>query len=284
MTGFSAQWLSLREGADHRARHAGLARQLSQRFAGHELVRVVDLGSGTGSNLKATASLLGPAQEWVLIDNDPNLLEEAALSLSAWADHAKPVGDALVLTKDGAHIGVSFRLHDLAGDIEGALAGKPDLVTASAVFDLTSAPWMARLARAVAGRKAAFYTVLTYDGRDSFTPPHPLDAAVIDAFAQHMQSEKGFGIAAGPKAAEVLTQSFVQVGYSVETGDSPWVLGDQDKALADALVGGMAAALSETGALEKAALAEWLAFRQAQSGGSEARLITGHTDTLAIPS
>jgi hypothetical protein len=281
MTGFSAQWLSLREGADHRSRHAGLAKQLTQHFAGRELVRVVDLGSGTGSNLRATAPRLGPAQEWVLIDNDPALLEEAALALTHWADHAKPVGDALVLVKDGANIGVSFRLHDLAGDIEGALSGQPDLITASALFDLASAGWMGRLARAIAGRKAAFYTVLTYDGRDSFTPENPLDAAVMAAFSNHMQSEKGFGIAAGPKAAAALAESFAQVGYRVETGDSPWVLDAQDRPLADALVNGIAGAVSETGALAPADLEAWLAFRTQRSGNADARLITGHTDILA---
>jgi hypothetical protein len=283
MTGFSAQWLSLREGVDHRSRHGGLASMVSQRFATRELIRVVDLGAGTGSNLRATAPLLGAAQEWVLIDNDPGLLEEAALALSTWADDARPVGDALVLSKNGANIGVSFRLHDLAGDIEGALAGKPDLVTASALFDLASAAWMGRLARVIAGLKASFYAVLTYDGRDSFAPSHALDHAVVAAFAAHMQREKGFGIAAGPKAAAALAESFRQVGYRVENADSPWRLEAQDKALADALVGGMAHAVGETGTFSQVELAAWQAFRTAHGATPEALLVTGHTDVLATP-
>ncbi|HKH34927.1 MAG TPA: hypothetical protein VKA80_12340, partial [Beijerinckiaceae bacterium] len=64
MSGFSADWLALREPADHRARNRELLAQLRARFAGQEAVTVVDLGSGTGSNLRACAPQLAPRQRW----------------------------------------------------------------------------------------------------------------------------------------------------------------------------------------------------------------------------
>ena len=283
MTGFSASWLGLREEADHRSRNAELARRVAGRFFDTPTLRVIDLGSGTGSNLRATAPQLGSNQEWTLVDYDPALLEEAAKVLTAWADDAKAIGDNLVLVKGGATIGVSFRIADLNRELEAVLEKKPDLVTASALFDLISEPWMARFAKAVAQSGASFYTVLTYDGRDDFTPAHALDDAVIRAFATHQTRDKGFGPAAGPKAATALGEAFRVAGYQVETGDSPWLLDGGDKALVLELLGGLANAVRETGLVPPADLEEWLAFRKAAAPTRGARLVTGHTDILAYP-
>lgn len=287
MTGFSADWLALREGADHRSRHEGLGAALTARFAAARPVRVIDLGAGTGSNLRATAPLLGPEQEWTLVDYDPVLLEEAALALHRWADDARAIGDDLVLEKGGRRIGVRFRLADLNAELEQVLAPKgghgADLVTASALFDLISPAFMARFAKAVAAARIAFYTVLTYDGRDRFAPPHPADEAMVAAFAAHQTRDKGFGPAAGPKAAEALAEAFRAVGYPVQTGDSPWMLGPEDAALVRALVTGFSAAVAETGAVPQETVTAWRDFRIENARSPGALLVTGHTDILAFP-
>ncbi len=62
-------WLAVREPADHAARDAGLVAPLARALPPH--VRAVDLGCGTGSNLRALGPHLGPAQDWVLVDHDP---------------------------------------------------------------------------------------------------------------------------------------------------------------------------------------------------------------------
>jgi len=58
MSTFSAEWLSLREGADERARNKDVANAFSAWFMQRPSVSVVDLGSGTGANLRAVAPLL----------------------------------------------------------------------------------------------------------------------------------------------------------------------------------------------------------------------------------
>ena len=87
-TGFSAQWLDRREPADHRARNRKLEHALAKHFDGWRPITVVDLGCGTGSNLRATAPLLGPEQHWTLVDHEQALLDAAAKRLTAWADGA----------------------------------------------------------------------------------------------------------------------------------------------------------------------------------------------------
>lgn len=282
MSGFSADWLALREPADHRARNDALATKLGARFRERPAIRIVDLGSGTGSNLRATAPLLGGTQEWVLVDHDPDLLEEAARALTRWADEAKAVGDSLALFKDGRNIGVSFRIADLDRDLDTLLAAKPDLVTASALFDLISEAWMKRFASALHASGADFYTVLTYNGRDEFVPSHPFDESVMRAFDMHQQRDKGFGPAAGPRAAAALAKTLKDAGYSVETGDSPWVLKPSDGALKRELLKGIVQAVEETGFIAEKGLQSWAFYRDAMAGEKGSRMITGHTDILAV--
>jgi hypothetical protein len=276
MSGFSPEWLALREPVDHRSRDQGLARKLAAHLAGLEVPSIVDLGCGSGSNLRATAPLLGPRQHWTLVDHDRELIGAAMGALMDWADDAKAGEQALELSKAGKRIDVVFRHADLAADLDGALGAGCDLVTASALFDLASSAFMERFATAVAARRAAFYTVLTYDGRQEWTPAHDADAALLDAFHAHQQTDKGLGPAAGPRAASDLAGAFRKVGYRVEEADSPWMLGNDDAGLIADLAQGFADAAAETGRVDDATIASWRAI--ARTGA-----VVGHKDTLALP-
>lgn len=280
---FSAEWLALREPVDHASRNAGLAAKVQAHFADRRLMRIVDFGCGTGSNLRAAAPLLGPRQEWLLVDHDGDLLIAAREQLMAWADRARPEDGMVRLVKDGRDLTVRFVKADLTRDGEALLAGGPDLVTASALFDLVSEDWIAGFAGAMAEAGAAFYTVLTYDGRDAFQPAHALDGAVIAAFAAHQTTDKGFGPAVGPAGADVLARQFSAAGFTVEEADSPWRIGAEQAALAGELIAGIAGAVAETGAVPAADLAAWQAFRLAHLSSPGASLITGHRDTFAVP-
>lgn len=277
MSGFSADWLSLREAADARARDHGLGQALAARFATHDTIRVVDLGCGTGANLRATASLLPARQYWTLVDYDADLLAAAREKLAAWADTAQFDGETLHLAKDGQAIDVAFRQADLARDLETALGSAADLITASALFDLASPAFIRSFAAAVASRRAVFYTVLTYNGIQRWAPHRPADNAMASAFHRHQMRDKGFGAAAGPMAPTHLADQFRLAGYSVQEADSPWRLSaPRDAVLLAELAKGFAAAVAETGGVDAKTIETWL--RTVHSGAE-----TGHTDTLAVP-
>lgn len=276
MSGFSPEWLALREPVDHRSRDGALAERLAAHLAGRGPVRVVDLGCGAGSNIRATSARLGSEQHWTLVDYDPRLIAAARRTLVAWADRATAEGDGLLLEQGGRRLHVIFRQADLVRDLEAVLDAAAHLVTASALFDLCSAPFLHRLAGAVAARRAAFYTVLTYDGRQSWTPAHAADTAMIAAFHRHQATDKGFGPAAGPQAPAILAAAFRDQGCPVEEGDSPWRLGPGDARLVADLVAGYADAVGETGEVPAARIAEWRALPRTGA-------VVGHLDTLALP-
>ena len=184
----------------------------------------------------------------------------------------------LKVTRQGRDLAIAFHEADLVSDLDGTLEGAPHLVTAAALFDLVSADWIRRLAAAVAAREAVFYTVLTYNGTEAWSPSHPADAAVRAAFQAHQGGDKGFGPAVGPAASDVLAEAFLAAGYRVRSGDSPWRLGPEDAELIGELAKGTAKAVRETGEVPDDEVASWLDARL-----SGAACVVGHTDLLAFP-
>ena len=246
MSGFSLDWLSLREGADDAARDAGLRQTFLDTLPPEP--RLLDLGSGTGSTARALAV---PGARWTLVDHDAALLAEAAQRMP----------------------GATIRQADLAGDLEDVLRGEADAITASALFDLVSPDWITRFAAAV--RAPVIYAALTYDGTEAWSPGHPADEAVMRAFDTHQRGDKGFGPAAGPMGAAVLARTLEAAGYAVTLAPSPWRLTRQrDGAIMDMLAAGIAQAATEAGC---AVADEW---RQARIQATHCTV--GHLDLLAV--
>ena len=276
MSGFSFDWLTLREPVDALSRHPDVLRCLQVAFASHPNLRVVDLGCGTGANLRATACLLGPRQSWTLIDHDQALLDAAAVRLSAWADQSVESAQGVVLHKDGRRLDVRFRHADLARDLETSIGGAVDLITASAFFDLVSSDFIEMFALIAARYRSAVYAPMNFDGHQAFLPPHDADDTMLRAFNVHQTSDKGFGPAAGGEAGHRLVGSLTALGYDIVTGDSPWLLGYEQQDLMQRTIGGIAMAVAEIGVISGDVSTAWRMARR-----SSGRV--GHIDVLAIP-
>ena len=118
LTGFTAEWLHLREPLDAASRDATLVEWLPQ-IGGTR--HVVDLGAGTGANLRYLAPLLGGAQEWLLVDDDAPLLAAADDALFAWAmDPGARMTNGpaeILIAADGFECCVRRRRLDLAAEL-----------------------------------------------------------------------------------------------------------------------------------------------------------------------
>jgi len=276
---FSAQWLSLREPVDHAARSERVRDVMLadvRKRHGDSLadLRVLDLGCGSGSNLRALAPWLGDNQHWTLVDYDQDLLQAAQAVLRDWA-HEVVQTDAqtMVLRHGDAQITVTCRKADLVSELPELLAQPVDLVTAAALFDLVSAPWVDRF---VAHLAAPLYAVLSFDGHMSWLPEDPMDAAVTDAFSRHQQQDKGFGQALGPQSSSYLAQALLYQGFEIETDKSPWHVASLPSAFHDMLLQGIANAGLELEAFSAAAMEQWLGSRAVAQ-----RCIIGHDDLYA---
>jgi hypothetical protein len=276
VSGFSGEWLALREPADARARAAALELGLATAMAargprpGAPWI-AVDLASGSGSNVRHLAARLPGPQRWRLLDADPRLLELASGRCAG------------LRALDGSPVEVETQTLDLSRASLAAACQGASLVTASALLDLVSEDWLQALAAACVSAGAVALFALDYDGRRECIPGEAGDAEALAAFNQHQRRDKGFGPALGPQAIDVAAAAFAARGCSVQCASSDWWLGPRDERLQAAVLHGWVEAAIEAQPDARATLGAWLAQRQAHLAAGVSRLHVGHQDLLAVP-
>jgi SAM-dependent methyltransferase len=265
MESFDAGWLALREPVDQRSRASELLQPLRAWWSARAGSEVLDLGSGTGSNLRYLAPHLPGIHRWTVVDHDESLL-------------------ARVRAPDG--VSVRALQHDLAGARLPEIRDS-DLVTASALLDLVSERWLAALIEACAAAGSAMLFALTYDGRIEWSDDpdgrDADDALARDAVNAHQLRDKGFGPALGPAASEVAERLLREHGYRTRSCTSDWVLAPSDAALAEALVDGWEHAALEQCPAHADRLRAWGARRRGAVARGHVVLRVGHRDVLALP-
>lgn len=264
MEAFRADWLALRESADHAARAEGVTAGVAARLARRRARRAIDLAAGTGSNVRYLLSRLPGITHWTLVDHDAALLSVARASLEPIAGAAGVTIETMV---------ADLRVVD-ALPLDGCA-----LVTASALLDLVSPAWL----RAVAARcddvQADVLFALTYDGRVECDPPDPWDARVRDLVNRHQRTDKGFGPALGPDATAAAEAAFAARG--VTTSASDWLLDAGQTELQRQLLAGWAGAAQTMAPDDASGLDGWLKRRLALVEQGRSRLRVGHRDLAA---
>jgi hypothetical protein len=288
MTGFSTAWLRLREPFDHLARAAASAaldlpsHAAAWRAAG-PVLQVVDLACGSGANLRELAPRLGGVQRWRLVDHDPALLAAVPQALAEWAGshgYRFSTGGTLQVAGPGFSAEATCEPLDLARDLGRLDLRSTQLVTASALLDLVSAPWLQALTTHAQGTAAALLFALNVDGRLQWDPADPDDAFVHECFSRHQRRDKGFGPALGPEAAAAAQALWAAAGYQVRQARSDWVIdGAASAAMQSTMVEGAATAAIEQDPGARARIQAWQARRLACAGAG--RLQVGHVDLIA---
>ncbi|WP_462323148.1 class I SAM-dependent methyltransferase [Halochromatium sp.] len=337
MSEFSADWLQLREMADARARADKLLDLLSQtgseftpeaRFepasrsssqtesnAGsasnpatssalrRRYTEVIDLGSGTGANLRYLAPRLGPGQHWRCIDRDSALLSQLPERTASWARRAGyqvaigPANERLRLAGPGWDCAVCTEQRDLTTALQpqAQRSGTPrpartalalptgGLVTASALLDLVAEDWLASLIEHCDRARCALLFALSYDGRVRLTPARTGDRRIIELVNQHQRGDKGFGAALGPTAAAMTERLLSARGYRFQSASSDWQLGPDQPQLQSALIAGWLEAATELAPQNGDALRDWQRARQSDIAAGRLEIQVGHQDLIALP-
>lgn len=233
-------------------------------------LRTLDLGSGTGSTLRALAPRLPALRDWTLAEHDPRLIARGGRILAAAA--APPA------------LRWAYAEVDLAPGIPDQLLDGVDLVTASALIDLVSLDWLERLVSAVCARRVAVYVALSYDGRLDWTPADPDDRLVHRLFDRHQRTDKGFGPALGPTAAGALERALAALAGRMVSAPSDWLLGPSDTAIQTAMVDSLAGAARAVEPAAEALIEAWARRRQALIATGSSTLRVGHRDVFYRPS
>jgi hypothetical protein len=307
---FAVDWLALREPFDHAARSVALARRLADRLPRRP--RLVDLGGGTGSLFRFLAPIIGRGQDWVLVDADAALLDEAFGRTAAWARRrgfaATAVGDELSVSTPHGLWRIQAVVRELAApslaqgswpalwppstsflctggkDADGRaepghdeVRGRSvDAIVCSALLDLVSRMWLSRLCDLLT---VPFLACLTVDGRDAWRPHHPYDALVRAAFRRDTRRDKGFGPALGIAASRALT-ACNRVTASVP---SDWRIPRTALRMQRALIDGTADAARSARPAQADAITAWQEARLRQALRGRLAITIGHRDILALP-
>ena len=288
VTEFFSDWLALREPADVAARSVDLTSTLIARLNAvppREPLRILDLGTGTGSNVRYLMPRLPPNQRWTLIDNDADLLKEGSRKLAGWAQAR---GYDPGLTDDHLWVGagldarIETRRQDLQ-PLDTSLFTGQDVVTGSALLDLVSDRWLHELAAVCAANRAAVLFALTYTGETRCTPEEPEDDRITALMNRHQRSDKGFGAAAGPDAADRAALAFEQAGYVVHRAKSDWNLGPETAPLQTCLFEGWERVATVVAPEDSATHLDWLGRRLAHLAAGRSQVMVSHEDLVAWP-
>jgi len=285
--GFSEAWLTLREPADHRSRSQHLTQSVSSWATQQDKLRCVELGAGTGSNLRYLCPLLGHGQQWTLIDKDPKLLEKIPHFIKTWAEQhlvtCTQTSDELQLESAGFSARVAWIEQDLAHDLASLRLDQAQLVCASALLDLASADWLAQLVSLCIDNDCATLFVLSYNGHISWNHSIAEDTLMNELLNAHQLTDKGFGNALGPEAGQYVFQLMSDHGRQLVTDESNWIIDHRMSAMQMALIEGWACAAREQDSSSSAAIESWRSQRLDACRAGESILTVGHNDLLSLP-
>ncbi|WP_447555619.1 glycosyltransferase [Vreelandella sp. EE22] len=277
---FAADWLTLRESVDFKARSATLAQQAGQWLEQHPgAPEIADLGCGRGSSMQFLAPRIRGAQTWRLFDHDTRLLEDAQARARTLESAS---GDA-----------VKVRTHCASlTDLTHEALSEAKLVTASALLDLVSREWIDMLASRCAAQKQALLVALSVTGQWCFVDQANQvlededDRWALALFNAHQLRDKGLGQALGGTAHGELVEALKGHGYRVDEAETPWQLGADDQTLMPmmcSLVEGWAEAMTEQAPQEANRIAQWRDARLDAVRAGKRGIWVGHRDLLALP-
>jgi SAM-dependent methyltransferase len=283
-----SHWLRVREPADIAARSEALTRGIAEATATGEPLSVLDLGTGTGSNIRYLSERFVGPQRWLGVDRSAALLAALPERITSWAAasgyEASTDNGRCVVRGARFECEIETQQGDLGTlDDHRIFAGR-QIVTASALLDLVSKSWLLALAAHCRVEGAVALFTITYNGRFVCTPSDAEDEEVRGLMNRHQKRDKGLGgPAAGPDAGAIAEQCFLQEGYRVCREPSDWELGPGDRDVQRLLINGWAEAATEMAPDRAPDIARWHARRLAHVEAGCSHIVVGHDDLAAWP-
>jgi SAM-dependent methyltransferase len=252
--------------------------------------RILEVGAGLGTMAARLVDwgVIGGG-EYILLDADQQLLDGSRRWLRDWAQER---GLRCAQLPDGLQVGdLRVRLvhAELGSYLEGADGPRADVLIANALLDLVDVaavlPGMLRLL----APGGVYWFTINYDGESVFTPDHPHDEQVMQAYHRDMDERVRYGRRAGEsRTGRHLFHHLRAAGApALAAGSSDWVVsadphgdypGDEAYFVRCILDTIRDALRDRADRVHPAALADWLAERDRQLAAGELVYIAHQLD------
>jgi SAM-dependent methyltransferase len=288
MNGY-ARYLAAKTTVDDRALNRHVLAEL-RRLMPAGAPRVLEVGAGLGTMVARLMDwgVVG-AGEYILLDTDRPLLDHSRRWLRDWAAARGLRSDLL---PDGLQVG-DLRVHPVHAELgryletdHGPLA---DVLIANAVLDLVDVPAILPGLLRLLVPGGVYWFTINYDGETIFTPDHPRDDQVMQAYHRDMDERVRYGRPAGEsRTGRHLFHHLRAAGApALAAGSSDWVVsagpdGNYPGSEADFLHSILStiqdALRSRQDWVDPVDLADWLAVRRRQLAAGELVYIAHQLD------
>lgn len=294
-----SRYLGAKKTVDDRALNRFVLERLRAEIAarGEAPLRVLEVGAGLGNMLARLIEWrVFQRAEYILLDVDPQLLDDARAWLRAWAAGRQLTAsgsDDLHITGGGVELKVRFVAAEIGAFVEAQAPPalpRADLLIANAVLDLVEVPRLLPPMFQLAAPGALYWFSVNYDGETIFQPEHPADEAFMRLFHRSMDERVRYGRPAGEsRTGRHLFGHLRAAGASIlAAGPSDWVVhGDgaggypaDEAEFLRIILDFVEQALRAYPEAAPATVADWMATRRAQIDRGELVYLAHQLDFL----
>lgn len=226
MTFDLARYLAAKTTVDDRALNRHVLDEFG-RLMSADAPRVLEVGAGLGTMVARLMDLgVVSRGEYILLDADRQLLDDARRWLSDWAAARGLQSEFL---PDGLQMGdLRVRLvhAELGTYLETAHAVQADVLIANALLDLVDVPAILPGLLQLLVPGGVYWFTINYDGESIFAPSHPADERVIGAYHRDMDERVRYGRPAGESRTgrRLFHHLRDAAAPAVAAGSSDWVV------------------------------------------------------------
>ena len=285
-TNFSIQWLEDRFPFDIAARNKTVENACLHYCQNKETLRIVDIGSGTGSNGLYFFEKFPQTQEWTFIELNKELLEAAFARIKTWADEkgypSSRDGLAMQLELPGREVqikGLNTSFLELQKVID---LHQVDLVTAGAVFDLLTQEMFQSITDQLIFHQVGLLATLNFTDQ-RFQPSLSGDEQYIRLYKEHMLRPQAFGQSMGPDCYEQMTRYYEKSELDWVGGKSEWEIGPGDTTMHVHVLNFMENSVPEMLTDELDDFGEWIAKKKQLVHAQQLSTYVSHYDIFVKP-
>ena len=259
---FNNSWLFEREKIDNLSKSKLLVQKINNSLKSLDNVRIIDLGTGTGSNFRYLSKKIQyNNQKWTLMDISKNSLKEARSNIKINKKIKK----------------ISIINNDIIKNINETNFNNFDLVSGSAFLDIMPRQWFKNFYLKNINTKIVYFSI-NYDGYFNFFPKHKFDKKVLSLFNFDQRSRKSNILkAVGPDCSKIIKNYFLKT-HKTYLFKSNWNKVTNKKFQLMFL--DFCSNVIDKHA--KKNFSEWLEFRKQQIASNKSKLTVHNKDFLAV--